>query len=83
MTDNRVLAIIAEEAGVPPGEVRGGQAFGADLGLDSLDFVRLIMAVEQALGIKIDDKAAAQVRVVDDLLTLARAAPADPDGAAA
>jgi acyl carrier protein len=79
IADDALIAVVAEEVGLAPGDIRPNQAFARDFGLDSLDFIKLIMAVEQALQIKIDDKDAARIRMVEDLLRVARAAPADPD----
>jgi acyl carrier protein len=75
-----VLALIAQKARRAPATIEARHAFAEDLGFDSLDFVQLIMAVEQALGIRLDDKQAAQIRVVSDLLDLLRRAFADGAG---
>jgi len=73
-SDEAVIAVLAGEIGVAPEEIQRDKAFGKDLGLDSLDFIKLVMAVEQALETRIDDKEAAKVRTVEDLLSLARRA---------
>ncbi|HYW33575.1 MAG TPA: phosphopantetheine-binding protein [Candidatus Bathyarchaeia archaeon] len=73
-SDEAVIAVVAGEIGVAPEEIQRDKTFGKDLGLDSLDFIKLVMAVEQALETRIDDKEAAKVRTVEDLLGLARRA---------
>ncbi|MEA2781681.1 MAG: acyl carrier protein [Rhodospirillaceae bacterium] len=82
-SDDAVLSVIGAEIGLAPSQIRRDQALVTDLGLDSLDFIKLVMAVEQALQIKIDDKEAAQIRIVEDLLRVARRAPANLGGGAA
>jgi acyl carrier protein len=44
------------------------------LGIDSLDFVRLIQLVEERLDLVISDEAAAAVKTVGELVALADAA---------
>ena len=79
MNEDVVIAAIAAELEVAPGAVRPESEFEKDYGIDSLDFVRLVMAVEVASGIRIDDKAAAKVRTVSELLQLVRqSTPAPP-----
>jgi acyl carrier protein len=79
MNEDVVIAAIAAELEVAPGAVRSESEFEKDYGIDSLDFVRLVMAVEVASGVRIDDKAAAKVRTVSELLQLMRqSTPAPP-----
>lgn len=75
MNEEAIIAAIAAELEVAPGAVRPEGEFEKDYGIDSLDFVRLVMAVEVAGGVRIDDKAAAKTRTVGELLELARHAP--------
>jgi acyl carrier protein len=70
MNEDAVIAAIADELEVAPEAVRLEGDFQKDYGIDSLDLVRLVMAVEVAAGLRIDDKAAAKVRTVGDLLDL-------------
>jgi acyl carrier protein len=48
----RVVAILAEQAVVEPGEVRMGASL-ADLGIDSLGLVEAIFAIEEAFDIQV------------------------------
>jgi len=43
----REVAIVAEQLGVPPQELSQETSFFTDLGADSLDFVELIMELEE------------------------------------
>ncbi len=72
MNEDAVIAAVAAELGVAPKAVRLEGDFQKDYGIDSLDFVRLVMAVEVAAGLRIDDKAAAKVHTIGELLDLVR-----------
>jgi acyl carrier protein len=78
MSEAAVIAAIAAELTLAPGDLRPEAEFDRDYGIDSLDFVRLVMAVEVAACVRIDDKAAAKVRSVGELLELARRSPPGP-----
>lgn len=75
MNEEAVIAAIAAELDIAPGAVRLESEFNKDYGIDSLDFVRLVMAVEIAACVRIEDKAAAKARTVGQLLQLARESP--------
>jgi len=61
---------------VRPEDLRLDGRFAEDYAVDSLDFVRLVMAVEAVAGVKIEDKLAVQARTVSALVDLAR--PSQP-----
>lgn len=67
---DRVKKIISEHLGAEPGKVTPGADLSGDLGADSLDLVEIVMAVEQAFGIKIPDDAADRVVTVGDAIAL-------------
>jgi acyl carrier protein len=75
MSEEAVIAAIATELEIAPDAVLLEGEFDKDYGIDSLDYVRLVMAVEVAAGVRIEDKAAAKARNVGDLLRLARESP--------
>jgi acyl carrier protein len=60
---------------VKPDTLRLDGRFAEDYAVDSLDFVRLVMAVEQAAAVKIGDKEAVQARTITALIELARRSP--------
>ena len=62
----RVKKIVAEQLGVPEGDVSNEKSFVADLGADSLDTVELIMAFEEEFGVEISDDEAEKIRKVRD-----------------
>lgn len=72
---DRILAALAKELLMPAERLSRDARFAEDLGVDSLDFVRVVQAVEEAGGVRFDDKAAALVRTVGELLDLAAANP--------
>src|SRR5688572_11630468 len=49
----RIINVVATQLGVKPEDVRGDSAFVDDLGADSLDFVEVVMALEDEFGITI------------------------------
>ena len=75
MSDEDIIAAIAAELEVAPEAVRLEGEFDKDYGIDSLDFVRLVMAVEVAAGVRIEDEVAAKARTIGALLQLARESP--------
>lgn len=78
-TDDRVLErarqALARELSVPPESIRDDMDIDAELGLDSLDRLRLVFAMEKEFGVTIPDGVDFEDRqfgaVVRRLLTLA------------
>jgi acyl carrier protein len=68
-----VLGAIQEVAGTGDRPVASDLLLEEGLGIDSLDFVRLIQLVEERLDIVISDEAAAAVNTVGELVALADA----------
>lgn len=73
---DQVLAAILEIIGNGKGPVLPEHGLEKDLGIDSLEFVRLVQLVEDALDVRLDDQAAAGVVTVADLLALVAATKA-------
>lgn len=65
-TFNRVAKIITESFYVDPDAVTADSALMDDLGMDSLDVVEFIMAVEEEFGVEIPDEDAADWLLVSD-----------------
>lgn len=63
------LAIIAEIAGRPVGELRPEHHLVGDLAIDSPKALQLLLALEEKLGLdEISDEAAAKMETVGDVL---------------
>ncbi|MDR3204930.1 MAG: acyl carrier protein [Deltaproteobacteria bacterium] len=62
----RVTDVVVEQLAIDPAEVVPEASFQDDLGADSLDVVELVMAMENAFDIKIDDEAAQNIKTVRD-----------------
>jgi acyl carrier protein len=70
-----VAAAIAKELRIAPAALNLEGRWGEDYELDSLEQLRLVMAVEDAAGVKIEDKLAVQARTVGMLIDLVRRSP--------
>lgn len=66
------LEAIAEIARVAPTADGRGQTF-EELGVDSLDFVRLVQILEDRLEISLSDDEASALKTVDELVALCEA----------
>jgi len=66
--EERVKQIIVEQLGVDEGEVTPTASFVDDLGADSLDIVKMVMAFEEAFGIEIPDEDAEKITTVKDAI---------------
>ncbi len=66
--EEKVKAIVAEQLGLQPGEVKLESRFVDDLGADSLDLVDLVMKLEDEFEVSIDDEQASKLRTVKDAL---------------
>jgi acyl carrier protein len=64
----KVNAIVVEQLGVSADEVKPEASFVEDLGADSLDLTELIMAMEEAFDIEIDDEEAQKILKVKDAI---------------
>ncbi|KHL82944.1 acyl carrier protein [Helicobacter pylori] len=61
-------AVIAEQLNVDAAQVTPEAKFVKDLGVDSLDIVELIMALEERFGIEIPDEQAEKIVNVGDVM---------------
>lgn len=68
MEFEKVRDIIVETLGCDAEQVKPEAKLSEDLGADSLAAVELIMALEEATGIAIDDADAANLKTVGDIL---------------
>mmetsp|Transcript_26050 Transcript_26050/g.62553 ORF Transcript_26050/g.62553 Transcript_26050/m.62553 type:complete len:125 (-) Transcript_26050:366-740(-) len=71
----RVLTVIKNFDKVDPGKVGPESKFGDDLGLDSLDAVEVVMAIEDEFAIEIPDAEADRIAGVGDAVEYIAAHP--------
>lgn len=70
----QVIEVVAEEFELEPEQLTPGATLYDDLGLDSLDAVDLVVALEKAFAIKLaNEEAVRAVRTMDDLFRLVSA----------
>ena len=68
MEFEKVRAIIVETLGCEEEQVTLEASLSDDLGADSLAAVELVMALEEASGITIDDADVESLKTVDDIM---------------
>ncbi len=64
----KVKQIIADELGVELESIELDSDLVDDFDADSLDAVELIMAIEEAFDVEIDDTAAGNIKTVQDII---------------
>ena len=69
MEFEKIRDVIVETLGCDAEQVTPTASLTEDLGADSLASVELVMALEEASGIKIDDSDVANFKTVNDILT--------------
>lgn len=67
---DRVRRAIVAELGVEEARITPDSRLDEDLGLDSLDRVDLVMAIEEEFGVDIEDEEWERVETVGDILRL-------------
>jgi long-chain acyl-CoA synthetase len=72
-----VRALIAEQLGRRPEEVKASQQLAAELGLSSIDRLELLSALEDRYGVELSDSEIAEVTTVEDLERRVRRATED------
>jgi acyl carrier protein len=82
--DDEVLCmVISDVLGISAHEVRPEAALVADLHATSLDFLEIVVGVEDAFHIEIDDREAAKLVHVADFEVLIRRRRAEKEGKSA
>ena len=61
-----LAAIVEEIAGVPADDVQLDKAFVADLDVDSLSMVEIVVAAEEKFGVRIPDDEVKNLKTVGD-----------------
>lgn len=64
--EQRVKEIIKEKLGLSDEEIVPEASFIDDLGADSLDIVEVVMELEEAFQIEIDDEDAEKIQTIGD-----------------
>ena len=67
MVEQKLRRMVAEQMGMNPAEISPDATFD-DLGLDSLDSVTLIMAIEEAFDVQISDEDAGKLSTLQSLV---------------
>lgn len=73
LIDEQVVGLLVAEAGIDPSLLRGDALLQQDLGLDSLALTEVLLALEDDLAISIPDPVQAELRTLDDLVTVVAA----------
>ncbi len=63
-----VSKILSDKLGVKESQINEDSKLIDDLGADSLDLVDLVMALEEKLGVKIDDDKLQKISTVKDVV---------------
>ncbi|KAL3779137.1 hypothetical protein ACHAW5_006937 [Stephanodiscus triporus] len=71
----RILTVIKNFDKIDPAKVQPTSKFGDDLGLDSLDAVEVVMAIEDEFAIEIPDAEADRIGSVSDAVEYVSAHP--------
>lgn len=69
----KIRTIIADQLSVEESSIRPETSLTKDLEADSLDFVDLIMALEDAFDVKIEEDDTAKISTVQDIMDYLKA----------
>ncbi|MBE0449472.1 MAG: acyl carrier protein [Clostridia bacterium] len=69
MSFEKVKALLVEELDLDENEVTLESNIREDLGADSLDMVDLIMSIEDAFDIKVEESDTASIKTVGDIVS--------------
>jgi acyl carrier protein len=70
--ESRVKDILAKKLGIDEKELTLESSLIKDLGIDSLDYIELIMALEEEFHIKISDEYAESIYSIKDIVFYVR-----------
>ncbi len=68
MVFEKVKAVIAEQTGINPDDIKMESTFVEDLNIDSLDLVELIMILEEEYDVEIDEDQAEYIKTISDVV---------------
>ena len=66
LVNDRIVAVVKNFSKVDPGKVTKESHFGKDVGLDSLDTVEVVMAIEEEFAIEIPDAEADKILSIEE-----------------
>ncbi|CAG8554166.1 9666_t:CDS:2 [Ambispora gerdemannii] len=66
--ESRIVQILKDFDKVDPEKVTPKSRFAEELGLDSLDAVEVVMAIEEEFSVEIPDKEADEIRSINDAI---------------
>ncbi|CAL4898907.1 unnamed protein product [Urochloa decumbens] len=69
-TVDKVCSIVKEQLALPDGTAINGESKFAELGADSLDTVEIVMGLEEAFNITVDETSAQDIATVQDAADL-------------
>jgi len=70
---DKLQAIIAEQLNLPLEKITKDSRMLEDLGADSLDFVELLMTLEEKFGVTVSDEDAKKLKTVGDVAEFVKA----------
>ncbi|XP_047086977.1 acyl carrier protein 2, chloroplastic-like isoform X2 [Lolium rigidum] len=79
-TIDKVCGIVKKQLAVAEDTPVNGETKFADLGADSLDTVEIVMGLEEAFGITVDESSAQEIKTVEDAATLIDKLVIDKEG---
>ncbi|KAM0920133.1 hypothetical protein ACQ4PT_007774 [Festuca glaucescens] len=79
-TIDKVCGIVKKQLAVAEGTPVNGETKFADLGADSLDTVEIVMGLEEAFGITVDESSTPEIKTVEDAATLIDKLVIDKEG---
>ncbi len=65
---DKIIKLIADQAGVPVGDIDGETSLQGDLELDSLDIMDLLLVLEEEFDIQIPDEELSKIQTVNDVI---------------
>ncbi len=70
--EQKVKRLISKQLGRSLSDLQNSQSLKTDLGADSLDFVSVVLALEEELGVELPDVDAAKILTIQDAIDLFR-----------
>jgi acyl carrier protein len=77
-TERKVVQLISLYSGKMEDDIKPTMGLLTDLGLDSVDAIELVMAIEEEFGLEIPDETAERCLTVIDAVTAVQTALKDP-----